>query len=257
VLIAQRGHASWAGLALGLAIANKEWALLAVGPVLIALPAARWRALIVAGVVAGALLGPLLLSSPTPQSGTSRLIVSDTGILFHPFQVFWFFGTPGHWIPAMAPFIQKGFRLPPAWLGGRAHLLIVWLGLPLTLAAVRRRTRRADALLLLALLLLLRCWLDPWDNVYYPLPFIFALLAWETSVARRAPIGAAAATAATWLIFWYLPNHIGADAQALSFLVPSTLTLAAIAALVYRVEPLRRAAAAPAAPLSRAPAVPS
>lgn len=257
VLIAQRGHASWAGLALGLAIANKEWALLAVGPVLIALPAARWRALIVAGVVAGALLGPLLLSSPTPQSGTSRLIVSDTGILFHPFQVFWFFGTPGHWIPAMAPFIQKGFRLPPAWLGGRAHLLIVWLGLPLTLAAVLRRTRRADALLLLALLLLLRCWLDPWDNVYYPLPFIFALLAWETSVARRVPVGAAAATAATWLIFWYLPNHIGADAQALSFLVPSTLTLAAIAALVYRVEPLRRAAAAPAAPLSRAPAVPS
>jgi hypothetical protein len=258
VLIAQRGHATWAGLALGLAIANKEWALLAVGPVMIALPAARWRALIVAGAVAGAMLGPLWLASTTPQSGTTRLIVSDTGNLFHPFQVFWFFGTPGHWIPAMAPYIQKGFRLPPAWLGGRAHLLIVWLGLPLTLLAVRRHSRRADALLLLALLLLLRCWLDPWDNVYYPLPFVFALLAWETSVARRAPIGAAAATAATWLIFWYLPNHIGADAQALSFLVPSTLTLAAIAALVYRVEPRRRAAAAPAAaPLSRAPAVPS
>jgi hypothetical protein len=257
VLLAQRGHANWAGLALGLAIANKEWALLAVGPVVVALPAGRWRALIVAGVVAGAMLGPLWLATPTLKSGTTRLVVSDTGTLFHPFQVFWFFGTPGHWIPSMAPYIQKGFRLPPAWLGGRAHLLIVWLGLPLTLLAWRRHSRRADALLLLALLLLLRCWLDPWDNVYYPLPFVFALLAWETSVARRAPVGAAAATAATWLIFWYLPSHIGADAQALSFLVPSTLTLAAIAAVVYRAKPLRRATAAPAALLSRAPAVPS
>ncbi len=257
VLLAQRGHATWAGLALGLAIANKEWAVLAIGPVLVALPAARWRALIVAGVVAGALLAPLWLYSATPASGTARLIVSDTGDLFHPFQVFWFFGTPGHWIPAMAPYIQKGFRTPPAWLGGRAHMLIVWLGLLLSFLALRRHIRRADALLLLALVLLLRCWLDPWDNVYYPLPFIVALLAWETSVARRPPFAAAAATVATWLIFWYLPNHIGADAQALSFLVPSTLTLAAIAAVVYRLKPLRRGAPAPAALLSRAPAVPS
>ena len=37
--------------------------------------------------------------------------------------------------------------------------------------------------------MLLRCWLDPWDVVYYPLPFIVALLAWETTVA--APPAAA------------------------------------------------------------------
>jgi hypothetical protein len=152
--------------------------------------------------------------------------------------------------------IQQGFRLPPAWLGGRAHMLIVWLGLPLTLLAMYRRTRPADALLLLALLMLLRCWLDPWDLVYYPLPFIFALLAWETTVARRPPIGAAAATAATWLIFWYLPLHIGLDAQAVSFLAPATLTLAVLVAVVYRLRPLRRPERAGAL-LSRAPAVPS
>src|SRR5271155_969538 len=38
VLLAARERPLWAGLALGLAIANKEWALLAVGPVLFALP---------------------------------------------------------------------------------------------------------------------------------------------------------------------------------------------------------------------------
>ncbi len=256
VLLAQRGRANWAALALGLAIANKQWALLAIGPVLVALPAQRWRTLIIAGVVAVAFVAPIMLSTVTVQAGTSRLIVADTGALFHPWQAFWFFGPRGHWLPAMGNYIPRGFRLPPPWLGGRAHLLIVWLGLPLTLLAVRRRTRPADALLLLALLMLLRCWLDPWDNVYYPLPFIVALLAWETTVAHRPPLAAAAATAATWLIFVSLPSTLATDVQALSFLIPATLTLAAFAAVVYRLRPMRRAARAVAL-LTRVPAVPS
>jgi hypothetical protein len=243
-------------VALGLAIANKQWALLAVGPVLLALPAHRWRTLIIAGVLASALVAPMLLSSPSVTSGTDRLVVADTGAIFHPWQVFWFFGPRGHWVPSMLGSIERGFRVAPSWIGGRAHMLIVWLGVPLTLLAVRRRTPAADALLLLALLMLLRCWLDPWDVVYYPLPFIFALLAWETTVARRVPLGAVAATAATWLIFSYLPNHIGVDAQALSFLLPATLTLAVLAAVVYRLRPLPSAQRT-APSLSRVPAVPS
>ena len=255
VLLAQRGRANWAALALGLAIANKQWALLAIGPVLLALPAQRWRTLIGAGAVAVAFVAPIMLSSVTIKAATSRLVVSDTGTLFHPWQVFWFFGPRGHWLPTMGTYIPRGFRLPPSWLGGRAHLLIVWLGLPLTLFALRRRVRPGDALLLLALLMLLRCWLDPWDVVYYPLPFIVALLAWETTVARRLPLAAAAATAATWLIFDYLPLHLGVDAQAASFLIPATLTLAALAAVVYRLRPVRQTART-APLLSRAPAVP-
>jgi hypothetical protein len=133
----------------------------------------------------------------------------------------------------------------------------VGLGVPATWVAMRRGTRAADALLLLALLLLLRCWLDPWDVVYYPLPFIVALAAWETTVARRAPVNAALATAATWLIFWYLPNHVAGGAQALSFLIPSTLALAFLTVAVYRL-PWRRLLARFGAPrLTRAPAVPS
>ncbi len=256
VLLAMRGRANWSALALGLAIANKQWALLAIGPVLIALPAHRWRTLVIAGVVSVALVAPIMLASGTLQVGTNRLLVSNTGTIFDPWQLFWFFGTPGHWLPAMAPYIPQGFRFPPAWIGGRTHLLIVWLGMPLSLLAWRRRTGPADALLLLAMLMLLRCLLDPWDNVYYPLPFVFALLAWETTTARRLPVGAAAATAATWLIFWYLPNHIGVDAQAISFLVPATLALGVLAAVTYRVRPLRRTARRPAL-ISRAPAVPS
>jgi hypothetical protein len=90
--------------------------------------------------------------------------------------------------------------------------------------------------------MLLRCWHDPWDNVYYPLPFIVALLAWETTVARRLPLAAAVATAATWLIFDYLPLHVNVDEQAVSFLIPATLTLAALAAVVYRLRQLHATA---------------
>jgi hypothetical protein len=257
VLLAQRGHANLAALALGLAIANKEWGLLAIGPVFVALPAQRRRAMTVAAAVALALLAPIALASGSVGALSGRLAVSDNGGLFHPWQLFWFFGPRGHWLPAMLGSIPRGFRLKPAWVAAIAHPLIVWIELPLTLLALRRRTSAGDALALLALLLLLRCYLDPWDLVYYPLPFIFALAAWETTVARRMPIGAAVATAATWLIFWYLPGHIGLDAQALSFLVPSTLTIAALAAVTYRRAPLRHTSHAAAGLLSRAPAVPS
>jgi hypothetical protein len=257
VLAAQRGRIHWAALALGLAVANKEWALIAVGPVLLATPDRRLRTMIEAAAVALAFYAPFALAVGNLGAGTSRLVTTSTGTLFHPWQIFWFFGARGHWIPSMAPYIPSGFRLPPAWLGGRAHMLIVGLGVPLTWLAIRRRTRPGDALLLLALLALLRCWLDPWDIVYYPLPFIFALAAWETSVARRAPWFAAASTAATWLIFWYLPAHIGVDAQAISFLVPSTLALAALAVAVYRLRPHSLAVASALPRLTRAPAAPS
>src|SRR6202171_103135 len=62
VLLAGRDRPLWAGVFLGLAVANKEWALLAIGPVLLALPARRrlccWAR---AGALAGALLAPLAL----------------------------------------------------------------------------------------------------------------------------------------------------------------------------------------------------
>ena len=253
VLVAIRGRALWAGLLLGLAIANKQWALLAIGPVLLALPAGRWRALLLAGAIAAGLEAPLLLSSPTVTAGTSRIVVSDTGGIFHPQQVFWFLGPRIHWLPAMGHSLSRETREAPSWLGGRAHPLIVWLGLPATLLALWRRMRREDALLLLAMLMLLRCWLDPWDVVYYPLPFIIALGAWEATVARRAPLLAIVATAVTWLDFQYLPNHVSLDVQAVAFLVPATLALIVFAIALYRPH-LRRAALARA--VSRPRAVP-
>jgi hypothetical protein len=186
------------------------------------------------------LLGPIALASASVNAASSRITANDTGSIFYPQQIWWFLGTPGHWVPAMGNEIIRGFRLPPTWLQGRAHLLIAWIGLPLSWVAYRRGMPKENTLLLLALLLLLRCMLDPWDLVYYPLPFIVALMSWETTVKRRAPVGAAVSTLATWAIFEYAPHHLRANGQALVFIVPAVLALAALSFLVYRRPPSER-----------------
>jgi hypothetical protein len=243
VLLAQRGRVSWAALA--------------VGPVLLAAPAGRWRILVIAGGVACALMAPIVLASGTLAAGTGRLAAASTGVIFHPQQIFWFFAQRGEWLPKQGIYIPKAFRLPPTWLGDRIHLIIVAIGVPLSWIAWRRRTSRGDALLLLALLMLLRCWLDPWDNIYYLIPFVIALLAWETTVARTRPFFAVTATVASWLIFWYLPSHMNSDPQALAFLIPSTLAIGLMAARVYGLVPSRRLVGPPVPRLTRAPGVPS
>jgi hypothetical protein len=69
--------------------------------------------------------------------------------------------------------------------------------LTLGLGAAALRKRAVDPLALLALLMLLRCALDPWDHAYYHAPFLAALIAWEVLEARRLPL--VAAVGAAWL----------------------------------------------------------
>ena len=73
VLLASRGKWLWAGVLVGLAIANKEWALLALGPVLLALPARRGAACLAsAGGVAAARHASTLATRPAEPSARRR-----------------------------------------------------------------------------------------------------------------------------------------------------------------------------------------
>jgi hypothetical protein len=119
---------------------------------------------------------------------------------------------------------KPGYRSGPAWTSTLGHPLIVLVGIALA-ACVWLRERRdgpttlRTALLALALVMLLRCLLDTWDTVYYPLPFVFALLAWEVSGAReRLPVLALSSTVLAWVSFQWLPEHVSPDAQAAFFL---------------------------------------
>ncbi len=85
--------------------------------------------------------------------------------------------------------------------------------------ARRTTLSEREALLALALVLLLRCVLDTWDAVYYPLPFLLTLLAWEVGRdTRRPPVLALSATVLVWISFQWLPEHVSPDAQAAAFL---------------------------------------
>lgn len=224
VLAAGRDRPIWAGVLLGLAIANKQWALLAIGPVLIALPDRRIRAMLAAVAVALVVLVPLAAAGQfvTHVNGAAS---PTAAIFFTPWQFWWF--------------LQAGPHQAAPWISAIAHPLIVASVVPLTLlcALLRRRgTRRPrhEALLLLVLLLLLRCALDPWDNPYYPLPFLIALVVWEALTYERLPVLALAASLVTWFVFQWLPIH-GASTQALflMFAVTATAALVAITRALY------------------------
>src|ERR1700740_777985 len=98
-----RSRPLWAGAALGLAVANKDWALLAVGPVLLAVPPGlRLRCLAMAGAVAAALLAPLLLFSGSFVASTKAVAAPAASAIFQAWA-----GGGGFWRPR-APGARRG-----------------------------------------------------------------------------------------------------------------------------------------------------
>lgn len=234
VLAAMDNRPIWAGVLLGLAVANKEWAILAGGPVMMTLPRGRIRALLTAGVVGAVVLLPLVAAG---AFATKLKGAATTASVFTPWQLWWFAGPHVHVIPIGQPWET---RMEPGWLVQLARPLIVGIMLPLTGAAawLRRHGHRRplhEALLLLVLVLLLRCMLDPWDNTYYPLPFLLALVAWESLAAERPPVIALAGSFAAWFVFqWAVPGHgVGPDTQSLLFLTFAIPALIGISLALY------------------------
>jgi hypothetical protein len=211
-----------AGLLLGLALANKAWAVLAIGPVLLALPSGRWRALAIAGGLAALFTLPLLIAAPATATPHDA---SASGTIFQPWQVWWFLGEMDLPVPG-----GRIARTPPAWLSPIPHPLIVLLAVPLSLLAARRK---ADPLALLALLLLLRCVLDPWNNVYYVLPCVLALAAWEPLRYGRPPMYALATVVATFISMERIFDIATFDVVAATYLAWSLPLAALLAWRIY------------------------
>lgn len=239
VLLAARGRPVWAGIVLGLAVANKEWALIAAGPVLLALPAQsghggmqgpvrRGAALVCAASAAlasAAILAPLALVPGGTFATSSSAAAAPASAIFQPWQVWWFFGWHGALVHGLFGTPKVGYRTGPAWAGEISHplIIVVGLGLAASLWLQRRRQRAVgerDALLLLALVLLLRCVLDTWNTGYYMLPFLLALLAWEALSGRRhAPLLALTLVVLPWFAVEELSAHgVSPDLQAAVYL---------------------------------------
>jgi hypothetical protein len=157
--------------------------------------------------------------------------------------VWWFLGHHGPLVHGTFGEAKVGYRTGALWIDELSHPLILLAGLALAAVLWLSRRRQSgsgaliserDALLALALLLLMRCLLDTWDAVYYPLPFIFALLAWEVrGPTERPPVLALTVTALAWISFQWSPEHVSPDAQAALFLAWTLPLVALLAFALY------------------------
>jgi hypothetical protein len=261
VMAALRGRSALAGVLLGLALATKQWAVLAVLPVLLAAPGGRVPLLAVAGALLASLTVPLALAHSESFGSVAEAAAgqSSGGASTTPWSVWW----PLADLTSLGPAERW---MAPSWVSTVSHPLIVLVALPLSALLWRRRDRRADdALLLLALLLLLRCMLDNWDNDYYHLPFLLSLLAWESARRPGVPALTLGVTVLLGLSFWPEQTRVFADSATdapvlFAFYMAWALPLAfALAALLYRpawvgrqYHRLRGASASPPAVRDRA-----
>jgi hypothetical protein len=204
-----------AGALIGIAVASKPWALVALWPVLLCASGGRVRLLAAAAAGGLVVLAPFL--ADVGHSSQMARLTGQVGTLWGPYQLWWPLGTAHHHaVPdGVGGVLDAITWSAPGWIGQASRGLIVGIGAPLgALAFARGRRSRADALLALALLLHLRCALDPWNTVYYALPAALALVAWSAE-RREPPVAAATFAGLVWLTFNRLPQLT--DERALMF----------------------------------------
>jgi hypothetical protein len=203
-LVAIEGRVHASGLALGLALATKQWAAIALLPVLAAAPGRRLR---LGGI---ALLVAVLLTVPAIAGNARAFYQSNRQAALSGERVY-----PWNAVYPLAPTEDRVItvvnqtkvvtvRAIPAWLAKALHPAIVLLAIPLTGAALlaRRRFAGPDVFALLGLLFLLRCLLDPIDNAYYHIPFVVSLAFWEGLSRRRPPLYALLASIAVYFAIY-------------------------------------------------------
>ena len=204
MLAARGGRIGWASVMIVGAVVAKQWAVIAIVPAAMAAPRGGWK-IAFAGRPA-----PRSCSRCRPAgAGPCTATITNTGTLFHPHQLFWPFG-----IQATPEFIEAGHgtRMGPAWLAPLTRPMIVGAAVVVAVAWWLRSgpdRNRDDVLGVLALALLLRCMLDPWDLVYYHLPLTVALVAWEARRGRDLPVLAVGTTAAVWFSFVIYDERTG------------------------------------------------
>ena len=166
-----------AGILFGLALTTKQWALVIVGPILLAvlvyrLP--RWKFAAALLVTCLAATGPFFLSDPgrflDAQTRAGTIPVTNWQPA-SPYSI-WYLAAPTKSVHIRPVDGRSDIQVRPVppFVAGIAKKLIVISALLLTLPLLVRRKRLSatDPLLCLAFVLLLRCVLDPFDNVLPP-----------------------------------------------------------------------------------------
>jgi hypothetical protein len=182
VMTASKGRHGSAAVLLGLAIATKQWALIAAPCVLLALPDRRFAVAVRAALVAG--VGAIVLPLADPAAFARAEAVVGGGRVG---------GLYSLWSPLGLLSHKSVINALPAGLT-HAQAAVVALLLALTVVYVyarrqaSRRSHAIDVLPLLALFGLLRCVCDPIPWSYYFAPLIIPLAVWEAGTLKRLPL---------------------------------------------------------------------
>jgi hypothetical protein len=251
VLAIVQGRSLRAAVLLGLALATKQWAVLAIPAVLVvATSGQRIRIGLATAAMAAAFTLPLVIAEPERFAANARATEGAT-VTVSRFSVWW----PVSSREKEAVFVGDGVRVVtvhrlPRHVTAVARPLILALALALGMLWLRRRRGPLeDGLALLALVLLLRCLLDPLDNAYYHVPFLLSLLAWEALRRRGLPVLTLLAAGGLWAAFEpalvahpILDNalHLGGAAMLSGWISLSLFAPAKLATLGSRLESRRQ-----------------
>jgi len=207
---AVRGRLKLAAALLGLALVNKQWALIGAPAVVITLWGTQgWtrlkRPLAIFAGIAAVVTAPLLIADAGSLFDLTRNLADLRGSYLFPASIWYPYGTelgPDHFVQ-----MSRGLRDMPQWIAITARPLIALMAIVVPLALRKRvwRDPAARALPLLALVMLLRCALDPADNGYYHAPFFYAVLAADALVGRFYATAAA-------VVLLQLPTTLGPSA---------------------------------------------
>ena len=234
VLVAAGDRPLAAGVLAGMAIATKQWALLALVPVVLAAPASRLRLSTAALVTTAVLVLPAPLASPQPFLRAARIVGGPHRV--YAASAWWALGSSQRVVASDGVVTRAGTlrRLPLGLRRSQASMAIGVLALALLGGFVALRASRgravevAEALALLALLMLARCALDPLPLAYYFAPLLLALAAWEGLRRDGLPVGALLSAGVVAGLVGPAPLGVGPTATNL-------LVLAALATVAWYV----------------------
>jgi hypothetical protein len=190
VLAAVADRPRLTGLLLGLALATKPWAALAVPVVFAALPRGRRTApMVMAGGLALLLVAPLAAADPGRFFGGSRELTESMRV----------YPASGWW-PLANDVAANAWSMPLGLTRSAGQFVAAAIAAAAGLAAMRRGRALSleGALALLAGVMLARCVVDPLNLAYYAIPFMIALVAWESVRRRGLPVVALTASVLAW-----------------------------------------------------------
>ena len=225
VLAASAGKVRWAAVLLALAIGAKEWAVIAIVPVLIALPSGRrLEAALITVALMFLLDGVVALADLAAFEQSSRAVGTKYLSSLSPL---WPLATP---IRLLGGGYVAAARVAP-WGMTRTQQIAVQLSVIASVAGVwflrvRRSGGRCEALRLLALLAAVRCICDPVNQQYYWTALLIPVATWE-SLEIRLPTLTILLSAIVWLLY----DTIGHIPATLTYLAAITAYLALIAYL--------------------------